>query len=152
VSSPQHPASTLQAAAHSGGGGYCCRQPLLLWFPASSSEIGGETWPLAPDPPCEQLLQWWVSGAGHLSPVLLPHPALLSWLRRTHKPPYEQLLVGMVVGAMSSLPLGPQRCSPDPLLSSVASSSPPWPIRTSVPPYEQWLVGVGAGAVSLPVI
>jgi len=58
---------------------------------------GGVMRPIAPKPPCEQVLAGVGGGCWCL-------PSLVSLTPRvhTHKPPYEQLLVGVVAGAVSS--------------------------------------------------
>jgi hypothetical protein len=61
------------------------------------------TWPLAPDPPCEQVLAAVGVGCWALaSPILRHRPVPCppsSWPSRTRRPPYEQLLIGVARGS-----------------------------------------------------
>jgi hypothetical protein len=99
------------------------------------------TWPLAPDPPCEQVLAAVGVGCWALaSPILRHRPVPCppsSWPSRTRRPPYEQLLIGVARGSYA---WGVIFCSPP-------SSCPRRLIGTHNPPYEQWLVGMGVDAV-----
>jgi hypothetical protein len=106
---PFHPRSTPRAVARGAGGGWCVIRHVVLVLVSL-----GVTRPVAPEPPCEQVLAAVGAGAGvcHLSSPSLPG------MVHTCKPPYEQLLVGVVAGAVSS---PRRRLAPLPL--SLASSS-----------------------------
>src|SRR5882757_7057267 len=53
-------------------------------------------WPLAPNPPCEQVLAAVGVGCWALVPWFSSSPCPLSlWPRRTCEPPYKQMLIGM---------------------------------------------------------
>jgi hypothetical protein len=109
--------------------------PPLPSLPSPSSRCGAVTCPLAPDPPCEQMLAVVGCGCWVVFP-LAPPPRFLSsfhprstpravargagggwyvvvvviplrwrWRRSTHDPPHEQLLVGLEVGGVSFVAL-----------------------------------------------
>jgi len=94
-----HPTSSCSL----GWGGWCVIRHVVLVLgslvvvPVVPIGGGGVMQPIAPEPPCEQVL----AGVGGRCWCLLSLVSLAPRVH-THKPPYEQLLIGMVVGAMSS--------------------------------------------------
>jgi hypothetical protein len=91
--------------------------------------VVGVTRPVAHEPPCEQVLAEVGAGARvrHLLSPLLPG------IIHTHKPPYKQLLVGVVAGAVSSV-------RPPRPLSLSANSTPNPPCEQSLAAVEWVLV------------
>jgi hypothetical protein len=88
------------------------------------------SWPLASAiPPASKCSQGWGAGAGVRR---LSSPSLPSMVH-THKPPYEQLLVGVVAGGESSLG-GPRRCLTPLPLSFASSLLLTWPLAPAIPP------------------
>jgi hypothetical protein len=102
------------------------------------------TWPLAPNPPCKQML----AAVGVVCWALVPSfssLALSLWPRRRCEPPYEQMLVGMgQVRPLTRLPhfaAGVGGIIPRfPHPSSASQSS--LCTRTPYPPCEQLLAAV----------
>ena len=138
---PFHPRSTPQAVARGAGGGWCVVRHVVLVLgslvvvPVVPIGGGGVTQPVAPEPPCEQVLAG-VGGGCWCSPSLVS----LAPQHGTHPQTTLRAAARRRGGGRRVVPgcWGPcRRLTPLPL-------SLTWPLAPAIPPaYEQWLVGLG---------